>query len=144
MSMRRPATPLPNALRFAATFMLAALSMSTANAKCMEAVVQISGQVVDANGAPVPGAIVGVSWTSRKQARGPALAQADARGEFIVRFPYDGPSRFSFGFVSDVCMRPPKQVSVSASAPGLRAEGRIVPLDSWRGTASLRLLPVVD
>lgn len=44
----------------------------------------VTGLVEDAHGAPLPDALVGVSWAVDEQPKGPAIAYTDSEGKFAI------------------------------------------------------------
>ena len=87
-AQRHPTCQLP--MRYLVAIVVLMLASSDASAKkCVARFFQISGTVVGMDGRPVPGAMVGVSWTVPAVPRGPALALANDLGEFSI------PVRFS-------------------------------------------------
>jgi hypothetical protein len=68
-------------------FAIAVLMLASADAsakKCVARFFEISGTVIDIDGRPIPGAIVGVSWRIPAVPSGPALALANDLGEFTI------------------------------------------------------------
>jgi hypothetical protein len=68
-----------------------------ADSKCLTSVVTVRGVVLDAEDHPVEGAIVGVSWTERGEARAPVVALTQASGKFSVEFRFNSFVSYSGG-----------------------------------------------
>jgi hypothetical protein len=89
-------------------------------AKCAPRFYLVSGEVLDAHGAPAADALVGVSWTEQSEPSGPALALSDKDGHYsipILFSTYSGQSE-----LGDQCDGVLKEISVSAFTATHRSE----------------------
>ena len=106
-------------------------------AKCAPRFYVVSGLVLDANGAPAAGALVGVSWTEQSEPSGPALALSDKDGHYsipILVSTYSGQS-----VLGDQCNGVLKEVSVSAFTATHQSEFEQVPVGT---TSQVGVRPV--
>ena len=98
-------------MRTLIALLLVAASPSAA-AKCTVQSYLLSGSVVDAHGAPVSGAMVGVAWVKWGAPQGPAIAVTSSEGRYSIPIHFDtwsGTSEWG-----DDCDAGLGQVSVSA------------------------------
>lgn len=71
-------------MRSLLAFLFLLLLSSGAAAKCGAKFYVFSGSVEDANGVPLPDALVGVSWIEASVPRGPAMTRTDEQGNYSV------------------------------------------------------------
>ena len=95
-------------------------------AKCSPRFYVVSGMVLDANGVPAVGALVGVSWTEQSEASGPALALSDKDGHYSIPVVFRTDSGQSL--LGDRCDGVLKEISVSAFTATHRSESESVPV----------------
>ena len=120
-------------------FSILLLATQSTFAKCMPAYHVFSGVAVDADGKPIPGATVGISWSEFDGPAGPALAVTDGRGRYSI--PVFSETYSGKGVVEeDECNWRVALVSASASKGGF-----VRPTQQVRvGTAeAVRLPPTV-
>ena len=103
------------------------IPVHTASAKCAAEFFVFSGIVTNKAGAPVSGALVGISWSEREGPAGPALAVTNRKGYYkipVLFSTYSGKGKI----VEDECEQRIGAVSVSASKGELRSSYQKVPV----------------
>lgn len=98
-------------MRTLLALLLVAVSAS-ASAKCAVQSYLLSGSVVDAQGAPLSGAMVGVAWVKLGAPQGPVITVTNSEGRYSVPIHFDTWSGISEW--GDDCDAELGQVSVSA------------------------------
>jgi hypothetical protein len=96
-----------------------------ASAKCGAISHLITGSVVDADGAPIAGALVGASWMRLSRPDGPALTLTDEHGRYSISILFDTWTTYSVSN-GDECDGALGQVSLSASTKTLRSMPELV------------------
>ena len=99
-------------MRVLLVFLLFVVAVPEGLAKCKARFYVISGSVVDASGAPLPGAMVGASWLQHSRAYGPALTLTDQNGLYSLPIRFDLSSGYSLW--GDKCKGVLRQFSLSA------------------------------
>jgi hypothetical protein len=113
-------------MRALLTLLLLAIITPVALAKCMARFYVISGSVVDASGAPVSSALVGVSWVEQSSPSGPGMALTDENGLYSIPIRFDTYSGYSLQ--GDRCHATLNQVSLTAYTRTQRSQPVLVPI----------------
>lgn len=114
-------------MRILLALLLIACTASTASAKCSDRFFVASGRVVDLTGAPVIGAVVGISWVEGSHPTGPAMSTTGADGQYSIPISFHTDSGYSF-FTGDKCKSKLKQISASAQSGVYRSDFMLVPV----------------
>jgi len=110
-------------------FLLLAISASSASAKCVVQLFQVTGVVVDSSGTAVPNALVGASWIRQSVPAGPAMALTDRNGKYTIPIWFDTYSGHSL-LVGDVCDETLDQASLTAYTSTEQSSSVLVPIGS--------------
>jgi hypothetical protein len=117
-------------MRALLAFLLLAIITPSAFAKCSDRFYVVSGSVVDASGAPISSALVGVSWMEQSSPSGPAMSLTDEKGHYSIPFifvTYSGSSLLG----GDKCNAVLNQISIAAYTSTQRSERAIVPIGKY-------------
>lgn len=115
------------------------LVAQSVSAKCAPDFRVFSGVVTDKEGKPLPGAMVGLSWSDHAGPNGPALALTDSKGRYTVSIPFDTYSGKGTVVVDD-CKHRVAVISLSAFKGPLRSAYRQVSIGDGR---NVQLPPAV-
>lgn len=103
------------------------LAAQSAHAKCAPDFHIFSGVVTNKAGMPLPGAMVGISWSEHDGPAGPVLAATDKNGRYTIPVLFDTYSGKG-NDVEDECMYRVEVISMSAFKGALRSPYVKVPI----------------
>ena len=100
--------------------LLILLATQDAGAKCAFDFITFSGKVIDQSGAPLAGALVGISWSEKEGITGPALALTDSKGMYAIPIAFNTYSGKGTVY-EDECNLRLERISISAHKGNLRS-----------------------
>ena len=127
-------------MRLLMALAICALAPLESQAKCARQLFELSGAVVDSNGAPMAGVVVGAAWMEVSEPAGPSMTLTDSEGRYSIPIyfnPYSGQSLFG----GDRCRAVLSQVSIAAYSKTHRSGHRLLEIarDSRVVVAPLRM-----
>lgn len=108
-------------------FLLLAVIVPSASAKCAMRLFLVTGVVVDSGGIPVPNALVGASWIRQSVPAGPAMALTDRNGKYSIPIWFDTYSGHSL-LMGDLCDETLGQASLTAYTSTEHSLPALVPI----------------